>query len=377
MQWENLLITHSPMFCLTHQYSSNIEVRNVTVYNPNNATIEGPNTDGCDLFSCSNAHIHNVTVDVGDDMFAMDSGVDAAGRRNSIPTTDVVIENSVVRNGHGLTLGSGASGGLRNITFRNIFFDGYGGPQACANRPRGSIGGIHFKTGRGRGGHWEDIRWQNIYGSHATAALAFFENHGSGYNQALGPTNKSATPTISNMMVEDVALTEVAGPSQIFTLYEAPIQNFTMRNVSWTRRKTFSEFMPNEGAGVGSSSDPAPLPCSSTADYCCGGWRGRKIVKGLFATGSATAMAPPLPRDCAFLPSTPQSSLVPPKPPFCIVNNTGSGHFPNCTLPPAPPLPPNYKLQPRAFVPIDLGRVAPHGWLLEQLRQQAIGLDGA
>ena len=129
--WENLLVTHSPMFCLTHQYSSNIEIRNVTIFNPNNASIEGPNTDGCDLFSCSNAWIHNVTVDVGDDMFAMDSGVDAAGRRNSIPTADVVIENAVVRNGHGLTLGSGASGGLRNITYRNIYLDGYGGPQAC------------------------------------------------------------------------------------------------------------------------------------------------------------------------------------------------------------------------------------------------------
>ena len=50
-----------------------------------------------------------------DDMFAMDSGVDAAGRAMSIATADVVIENSVVRNGHGLTLGSGASGGLRNV----------------------------------------------------------------------------------------------------------------------------------------------------------------------------------------------------------------------------------------------------------------------
>ena len=118
------------------------------------------------------------------------------------------------------------------------------------------------------------------------------------------------------MLVEDVALTEVAGPSQIFTLYEAPIQNLTLRNVSWTRRKSFSELMPSDGAGVGSSSDPAPLPCSSTTDYCCGGWRGHKIVKDrLFATGSATAMAPPLPRDCAFLPPTPrQSSPVPPKP---------------------------------------------------------------
>ena len=193
-------------------------------------------------------------------------------------------------------------GGLRNITYRNIYLDGYGGPQACAGKPRGAIGGIHFKTGRGRGGHWQDITWQNIYGSHAKAFLTFFENHGSGYNQLLGPTNRSATPTIANMLISDVALTEVAGPSQIFTLFEAPIQNLTIRNVSWTWRKDSSQLRSSaDAAGARSSSDPAALPCAASADYCCGGWEGRKIVKGLFATGSATAIAPPLPRECSFI----------------------------------------------------------------------------
>ena len=215
--WEDLLIMHSPFWTLIHQYllratqcnmssgsfnlplhlhavttqydtfhcdsfvarsrySSDIEVRNVTIFNPCNDTIEGPNTDGCDLFSSSNVHIHNVTVDVGDDMFAMDSGVDFQGRRNSIATRDVIISDSVVRNGHGLTLGSGGSGGLRNITYEGITYDGYGGPQAVAKRkrPGAGIGGIHFKTGRGRGGHWEDITWRNIHGSHAMAFVAFF-----------------------------------------------------------------------------------------------------------------------------------------------------------------------------------------------------------
>ena len=69
--WENLLVTHSPEWTLVHQFSSDIVIRNVTVFNPNNDTIEGPNTDGMDLFSCQNVHIHDVMVDVGDDMFAM------------------------------------------------------------------------------------------------------------------------------------------------------------------------------------------------------------------------------------------------------------------------------------------------------------------
>jgi polygalacturonase len=297
--WEDLLITNAPMWCVVHQYSSNIVIRNVTIFNPNNDTIEGPNTDGCDLFSCSNAHIYNVTVDVGDDMFAMDSGVDYMGRRNAIPTQDVVISNSVVRNGHGLTLGSGASGGLRNITYRDITYDGYGGPQPVARRKRpAGIGGIHFKTGRGRGGHWQDITWRNIHGSHADAFIAFFENHGSGYNQSLGPTNATATPTISNMLVENVALTNVLGPSEIFTLFEAPIDNLTLRNCSWTHRATLSGDNLHELGGGG------------PAEYLCTGWNGTRIVNGLFATGSSTDVSPPLPRDCSFMNARQQRAIM-------------------------------------------------------------------
>ena len=115
--------------------------------------------------------------------------------------------------------------------------DGHGGPQAVARR-KGcpakcpGIGGPHFKTGRGRGGHWQDITWTNIHGSHASAAFGLFENHGTGYNQSLGPTNASATPTIANMLIENVVLTDVAGPSAIFSLAEAPIENLTLRNIS-------------------------------------------------------------------------------------------------------------------------------------------------
>ena len=138
-----------------------------------------------------------------------------------MPTRDVLFENIEVRNGHGLTLGSEASGGMLNITYRSIFINGKGGPQApglrkrpgrvtalhtyntidtlrfllirtcalalknalkrlcCAFYRHGSaVGGIHFKTGRGRGGHWENITWENIYGNFAIGLFGFAENHG-------------------------------------------------------------------------------------------------------------------------------------------------------------------------------------------------------
>ena len=146
------------------------------------------------------------------------------------------------------------------------------------------MGGIHFKSGRGRGGIWDGITWQNIYGNHATALFGFSENHGSGYNQSLGPTNYSGTPVIQNLHIKDVFLTDVVGTSVIFTLAEAPILNFTLSNVTWSGKK--------EG-------------------YQCTGWRGTRSVGGLFATGFADNLTPPLPKSCAFLPPLPPPQCKP------------------------------------------------------------------
>ena len=80
-------------------------------------------------------------------------GCSAAGQCVGRPTRNVLWIDTEVRNGHGLTLGSDAAGGVINVTYKNIFLNGMGGPQAVGKRhPPGAIGGPHFKTQRGRGG---------------------------------------------------------------------------------------------------------------------------------------------------------------------------------------------------------------------------------
>ena len=111
------------------------------------------------------------------------------------------------------------------------------------------------------------------------ALFGFGMNHGSSYNQALGPTNATGTPVIKSLLIKDVVLTDVRGPSTIFSLAESPIENFSLVNVTWSAAK---------GAKAG---------------YQCTGWNGTKQVAGLFAKGSAAALAPAMPSpSCAFLP---------------------------------------------------------------------------
>ena len=84
---------------LHFQYSNNITVRHVTVFNPNNGSIEAPNGDGMDVDSSTNVHVHDCLFDVADDSLCIKSGADFLGRQVNRPTANVLFENTEVRNG--------------------------------------------------------------------------------------------------------------------------------------------------------------------------------------------------------------------------------------------------------------------------------------
>eukprot|EP01052_Picozoa_sp_SAG31_P042800 SAG31_NODE_6914_length_1851_cov_1.595890_2_plen_325_part_00 len=179
----NITIQHSPYWTMHFQFSDRILFEHVSIFNPNNQSFETPNGDGIDMDSCRDALVRNSIIDVGDDALCCKSGADWLGRRSGgcsadgktcvgRPTRNVLWVDNEVRNGHGLTLGSDAAGGVINVTYKNIWLNGMGGPQAVGKRhPPGAIGGPHFKTQRGRGGLWENITWSNIYGTYAAAGL--------------------------------------------------------------------------------------------------------------------------------------------------------------------------------------------------------------
>ena len=146
------------------------------------------------------------------------------------------------------------------------------------------------------------LRRENIYGNFAVGLFGLTENHGSGYNQSLGPTNATGTPQIKNMLIKDVVLTETMGPAVVFSLAEAPIENFTLQNISWSMHK-----------GV-------------RGGYECTGWKGTKQVTGLFATGQAIDVTPPLPaQGCGFLgPPAGAAVEAPTTTPPCSLNGVGS-----------------------------------------------------
>ena len=88
-------------------------------------------------------------------------------------------------------------------------------------------------------------------------------------------------PVIRNVLTKDVTLADVMGPASLFSLAEAPIQNFTLMDgvhvATWSAHK-----------GV-------------WAGYERTGWNGTRWAKSTFATGRAAALSPRLPQACKFL----------------------------------------------------------------------------
>jgi polygalacturonase len=143
---DGLHFANSPRWALNPVACDNLTINQVTVRNP----ADSPNTDGINPDSCSNVHIANCHIDVGDDCIAIKSGSEEDGRRELRPCQNITIVNCTMLHGHGgVVIGSEMSGGVRNVAISNCVF--------C-----GTDRGIRLKSRRGRGSAVEDIRVDNI-----------------------------------------------------------------------------------------------------------------------------------------------------------------------------------------------------------------------
>ena len=145
VQIEGITIKNSPFWTVNPEFCDNVTIHGVTIENPHS-----PNTDGINPESCSNVHISNCHISVGDDCITIKSGKDRSGRKRHIPAENYTITNCTMLSGHGgVVIGSEMSGGVKKIVISNCIFDG-------------TDRGIRIKTARGRGGVVEDIRVDNI-----------------------------------------------------------------------------------------------------------------------------------------------------------------------------------------------------------------------
>jgi polygalacturonase len=201
---EGVSFSNPPFWTIMPAFTDNITITGITIQNPD----DSPNTDGIDPSSCSNVHISNCHITVGDDCIVIKSGRDEDGREAGLATENVTISNCTMLKGHGgVVIGSEMSGGVKGITISNCVFEN-------------TEIGIRVKTMRGRGGIVEDIIVSNV-------SMYNILNEGILITLRYQPTKKEPpserTPEVRNIKLSGINIRGSSRPIAVYGLEERDI----------------------------------------------------------------------------------------------------------------------------------------------------------
>ncbi len=199
---EGVTFTNSPMWIMNPTLCNHVIIDGVSVIS------HGPNSDGCDPESSKNVWIKNCLFDTGDDCIAIKSGRNKDGRRIGVASENIIIQNCIMKDGHGgVVIGSEASGGVKNVFAENCKMDSPELERA-----------LRIKTSSERGGVIENVYMRNVNVGQVKEAVLKF-------NMFYGDSG-DFMPTIRNVRVENVTVKNGGKYGILAKGYaESPIQN--------------------------------------------------------------------------------------------------------------------------------------------------------
>jgi polygalacturonase len=208
---EGVTITNSPMWEIHPVLCTNVIVQKVRI------TTHGPNNDGCDPESCKDVLIKDCYFDTGDDCIAIKSGRNADGRRLHTPTENIIVQDCVMKDGHGgITVGSEISGGVRNLFAENCRLDSPNLDHA-----------LRVKNNAMRGGLLEELHFRNIHvGQVAHAVITIDFNYEEG-------TRGGFKPVVRNYTVRGLKSTKSKYALDVQGFKEAPIYDLKLEDCSF------------------------------------------------------------------------------------------------------------------------------------------------
>jgi polygalacturonase len=133
-----LTLDNSPCWGVHYIYSRNIVCRDLDIHS------NVRNGDGIDPDSSRDAWIFGCAFDTGDDCIAVKSGKNPEGNRVNLPTERLRIFDCRFTRGHGLSIGSEMSGGVRDVLVEDC----------VAGK---LLNGFQIKATRERGGFVENV----------------------------------------------------------------------------------------------------------------------------------------------------------------------------------------------------------------------------
>jgi len=224
--------------------ASNIEIGEITFLNPPNThlslknckevyihdiTIQAPanshNTDGINI-SAKNCTIERCNINTGDDNIAVNFG-NKNPKAEEPEVMNLLIRNCTFGYGHGLSIGSFTSGGLKNMLVSNCKFDG-------------TTSAIRIKTARGRGGVLQDVRYEDITITNSKNPIFISEYYPKEPQRPSDDTNNSAgeyNPVYQNISLKNIKVTNAQESLIIWGIPESPVQYIRFENVTISAKK--------------------------------------------------------------------------------------------------------------------------------------------
>lgn len=224
---EGVKIVNSPMWEIHPVLSTNITVRNVKI------SSHGPNNDGCDPESSRDVLIEDCVFDTGDDCIAIKSGRDNDGRRVNVPSENIIVRNSTMKDGHGgVVMGSEISGGVRNVFIENCHMD-------SPNLDRA----LRFKSNARRGGFVENVFMRNVEVGRVKEAILTID-----FMYETGPKGPYK-PVVRNVNIENVKSASSPRVMWIASFPGAVIDDVRFVDCTFNGVET-AEMMQNAGGSI-------------------------------------------------------------------------------------------------------------------------------
>ncbi|MGC9364059.1 MAG: glycoside hydrolase family 28 protein [Fidelibacterota bacterium] len=220
VQIKDVTIINSPFWTVNPELCDNVTITGITIKNP----ADSYNTDGINPGSCTNVHISNCHISVGDDCITLKSGRDEDGHRIGRPAENITITNCTMLNGHGgVVIGSEMSADVRKVTISNCIFDG-------------TDRGIRIKSMRGRGGIVEEIRVSNIVMKNIQLEAIKMNME---YQKTEPEPVSERTPRFRNIHISNVTASQTRQAANLLGLDEMSIQDVTFTNINMDARRGF------------------------------------------------------------------------------------------------------------------------------------------
>jgi polygalacturonase len=215
---EGVTLTNAPVFNLAPVRCEDVTIDGVTILNP----ADSPNTDGIDPSVSQRVLIARCHIDTGDDCIAVKAGSAGAG-----VTQDLLITDCTFGHGHGCSIGSETSSGLRNMVVRRCTFDG-------------TDIGVRFKSDRRRGGLVENVTYTDLTMRNVGRAIVISSYYQGSISDMPAPGEHdqaqavtATTPHWRNIVVRNLTATGCTKDAGlILGLPEMPAENITLENVS-------------------------------------------------------------------------------------------------------------------------------------------------